>query len=207
MNIVHAPLKEAINPLLKEVVIHVERRTLAKRLWRARATDGLEFGFELQEPLRHRDVIHVTELACYRIRQAPEALLAVKLGDNPELAALAGWTAGNMHCPVAISDHRLLAADEKGLRTVFDKAGINYTESFEIFQPSASSGTHTHGHSHSHAQEDGSTPEGILNSEHKHTHPQGHTHSHPPAHSPGHEQSHTHEHGHEHGHAHASGHK
>lgn len=145
MHLIHAAVGGRTGGLLEEVAIHVERRTLAKRLWRASAVDGSEFGFELSQPLRHRDVVLVTENSRYVVRQVPENVLEVSLEVTPELAAAAGWIAGNLHCPVEIQAGRLLAPDEKGLRQAWERANIIFREACEVFQPSGHTAKAGHG--------------------------------------------------------------
>lgn len=181
MHLIHSALPIGTAITLPEVPVVAERRSLAKRLWRASAADGTEFGFELTSPLRHRDVVFASAEARYVIRQLPEAVLEVSLAVSPEKAALAGWIAGNMHCPVEVQDGRLLAADEKGLRAAFERAHIPFGAGFEVFQPSAHSSAAGHGHAHDSAPSHGA----------------GHAHH---AHH-GH-QAHGHGHGHAHGHSH-----
>lgn len=182
MHLIHSPLPAGTAHTLPEVPVVAERRTLAKRLWRASAADGTEFGFELTGPLRHRDVVHVSSEARYVIRQLPEPVLEVSLAVSPEKAALAGWIAGNMHCPVEVQNGRLLAADEKGLRAVFERAHIPFGSAYEVFQPSAHTASAGHGHAAPHSH-------GAGHASHSHDAHTAHAHSH----------SHSHEHGHSHG--------
>ncbi len=50
---------------LRVVELKVERRTVAKRLWRGVAADGCEFGFSLAAPLKHGDTVWQTEAVKY----------------------------------------------------------------------------------------------------------------------------------------------
>jgi urease accessory protein len=152
---------------LPEISIHADRLKIAKRLWRAQATDGEDFGFEVEAPLKHGDVAWQSETNRYVIRQTPEPLLEIPLDPNPEDAAITGWAVGNMHFVVEAQPTRLLAADDPALRQALDRFGIHYHETIEVFQPhrfAASAAGHGPSHDHDHA--------------HSHSHEHGHTHHH-----------------------------
>lgn len=134
MHLVSAPLTDA-NPTLPEVTLRVARRQLARRRWRAAAVDGTEFGFELDLPLEHGDVVWASARARYVVRQAPEPVLAIFLDGSPEAAAVTGWIVGNLHFPVEAQPSRLLAPDERALRRMLDRLGIPYRDAIELFRP------------------------------------------------------------------------
>jgi urease accessory protein len=145
MQLVHAAIATA--PALPEIAITVERRQLAKRLWRATATDGTEFGFELAGPLVHGDVVHTTATARYVIRQLPEPVLEIPLPPAPEAAAITGWAVGNLHFPIEAQPHRLLAPDDTALRQSLERTGIAYRAIEEVFRPhrlAAGAAPHSH---------------------------------------------------------------
>jgi urease accessory protein len=150
------------NSTLPEVAIEADRLKIAKRLWRAKAADGEDFGFEVVVPLKHGDVVWQSETNRYVIRQTPEPLLDIPLQPNREDAAITGWAVGNMHFVVEAQPTRLLAADDPALRHALDRFGIAYNETIEVFQPhrfaasAAGNGhSHDHGHGHSHSNEHG----------------------------------------------------
>ena len=155
MHLVHAPLT-SFNPALPEVAIHADRQKLAKRLWRAAADDGTEFGFEVETPLRHGDIVWAGEKARYAIHQAPEPVLEIPLDVTPDAAAVIGWAVGNLHFAIEAQATRLLAPDDSGLRQTLDRLGIHYHEITEVFQPHrfagslAGHGHHQHDHAHGH---------------------------------------------------------
>ena len=72
---------------LPEVAVIVERVKLAKRLWRAHAEDGVEFGCELESPVKPGDTLWHTEKVRYVVRQEPEAVLEISLEIAPSAAA------------------------------------------------------------------------------------------------------------------------
>lgn len=165
MHLVHAPLS-SFSPALPEVAVQVDRQKLAKRLWRVAADDGVEFGFEVETPMRHGDVVWADEKARYVIHQAPEPVLEIPLDVTPEAAAVIGWAVGNLHFAIEAQTTRLLAPDDTGLRQALDRLGIHYHEAIEVFQPHRFAGSLTgHGHSHGHEPH-----------HHDHTHGHGHHH-------------------------------
>jgi urease accessory protein len=135
------------------VPIRADRRNLARRIWRGAAEDGTEFGFELDAPLLHGDVVGETAFVRYVIRQEPEPILEIPLDVAPDAAAVIGWAVGNLHAPVESRPTRLLAPDDPGLRQTLDRMGIPYREARGVFQPIRTPGSPavhglTLGHAH-----------------------------------------------------------
>jgi urease accessory protein len=120
---------------LTEIAIPVERRQLAKRLWRAAATDGTEFGFELAGPLAHGAVVFANATTRYVIHQLPEPVLEIPLPPAPDAAAITGWAVGNLHFPIEAQPARLLAPDDTALRQSLERMGIAYRAINEVFRP------------------------------------------------------------------------
>lgn len=134
MILVHASLAE-FDAALPVVPLRIERRRLAKRIWRGRAEDGLEFGCQLERPLKHGEVIHQTPTARYVIDQTPEAVLAVDLeAMAPSAAAAIGWAVGNLHLECSTEPGRLLTADEPAARQLFERIHITYTPVTAVFR-------------------------------------------------------------------------
>ena len=136
-----------------EIAVRADRSKLAKRLWRGAADDGTDFGFELESPLRHGDLVWATPKARYVIRQEKERVLEIPLDVPPDAAAVIGWAVGNLHFAIEAQPSRLLAPDDPGLRRSLERLGIHYHESIEVFQPHRFSGSligHGHGHAHTH---------------------------------------------------------
>jgi len=134
MHLIPAPLA-SWDPALPAVFITLDRRRLARRLWRATADDGTEFGAEVEAPLKHGDVVWAAANARYVIQQAPEPLLELPLAVEPAAAAVIGWAVGNLHCAIEAREDRLLAPDDPGLRLVLERLGIRYDERADVFRP------------------------------------------------------------------------
>lgn len=134
MHLIHAPLA-VTDASLPEISVGVDRRKLARRLWRATAADGTEFGIEVGEPLRHGDVVWADESGRYVIRQTPEAVLVIPLDLPPAAAAVIGWAVGNLHLPIEPRDACFLVPDDPGLRPTLDRLGVAYDGRVEVFQP------------------------------------------------------------------------
>ena len=120
---------------LPEVAVQVERLKLAKRLWRGAADDGLEFGFELNAPLKDGDVVWQTSIARYVVRQLPEAVLEISLDVAPSAAAGIGWATGNLHLELSAEPKRLLAADEPAMRQLLERLKVPFTPAMAKFRP------------------------------------------------------------------------
>jgi len=127
-------------PIIK---LNVERYTLAKRRWRGTAENGHEFGFDLEQPLRHGDVFFQGAAHQYVIAQAPENVLRVVL-ENPTQAARLAWQVGNLHFRVMIEDGFLLVEDDPALRQMLEREGCSFTTAHCIFQPIRGGHSHTH---------------------------------------------------------------
>ncbi len=133
--LVHAALSQP-DPALPLVELRVDRRTLAKKLWRGLAADGVEFGFQLARPLQPGDTVHQTATARYVIVQEPEPVLEIPLAGLPASAAAGiGWAVGNLHLDLSSEAVRLLAPDEPAARRLFERIQIPYTSTTAIFRP------------------------------------------------------------------------
>lgn len=134
MQLVSAPLASS-NPALPEVAVRAERLTLAKRLWRGSAEDGVEFGFELSGPLKDGEVVAQTASARYVIRQQPEPVLEIPLNLAPSGAAGIGWAIGNLHMELSAEPARLLAPDDPAVRQLLDRLKVSYRPVTVVFRP------------------------------------------------------------------------
>ncbi len=123
------------DPNLPEIAVRADRFTLAKRLWRGRAEDGTEFGFELNGPLRHGDTVFQTPTGRYVIRQSEEPVVEIPLDFPPSAAAGVGWAIGNLHVALSAEPTRLLAADEPAIRQLLDRLKVPYQPTTAIFRP------------------------------------------------------------------------
>ncbi|MBW8781127.1 MAG: urease accessory protein UreE [Verrucomicrobia bacterium] len=133
MLLIQSPVVEP-DSTLPEVGLRVERRTLAKRLWRGVAEDGTEFGFELAAPLIHEVAFFQNTAARYVIRQEPEPVLEIALDLPPSAAAGVGWAVGNLHLEFSSEPARLLTPDEPAARQLFDRIRIAYRPTTAIFR-------------------------------------------------------------------------
>ena len=131
---------------LPRVPLPVDRLTLAKRRWRQTASDGQEFGFDLEHPLADGDVFFQTAAAAYHIEQQREPILEVPL-DHAAQAAQLGWQIGNLHFQIAITAGAILAPDDPAIRQLLERAGVPHRPTQAVFRPLT--GSHSHGH-HSH---------------------------------------------------------
>lgn len=127
----------------KRIPLPIDRRTLAKRRFRATAKDGAEFGFDLPHPLSHGTPFHETDDAVYLIDQEPEPVLRVAIRDA-EQAALYGWMIGNMHFPAAFEKDAILAEDDPAVRQLLERNQIAFEEASAVFQPPAAVPHHHH---------------------------------------------------------------
>ena len=135
LSIVHSPVASP-DPALPEIALKAERLTLAKRLWRGVAEDGMEFGFDLAAPLKHGETFWQTATARYVVQQPPETVLAISLDAiAPSAAAGIGWAIGNLHREFSSEPTRLLAPDEPALRQLFERLKIPFQPTTAIFRP------------------------------------------------------------------------
>jgi urease accessory protein len=132
--VVTAPLAEP-DPALPQVWVRADRVTLAKRLWRGIADDGLELGFELTGPVKHGQTVHQTAQSRYVIRQELESLLEMSLDVAPSAAAGIGWAIGNLHLELAAEASRLLAPDSPAVRQLLDRLQVPYRPTTGVFRP------------------------------------------------------------------------
>jgi urease accessory protein len=134
MQLISAPLSSAAAGTAG-VLLHADRQTLAKRLWRGAADDGVEFGFQLEAPLRDGEVFWQTAAVHYVVRQRPEPVVEISLAIAPSAAAGIGWAIGNLHLELAAEAHRLLAPDEPAVRQLLERLKVPYAATTGVFRP------------------------------------------------------------------------
>lgn len=134
LTMVHFPVASP-DPALPEVAVRVDRRMLAKRIWRGKAQDGAEFGFELETPLKPGAVIWQTATARYVIEQEPEPVLEVSLAIAPSAAAGIGWAVGNLHLELSADEQVIRAPDEPAARQLFARLQVPFTATTAVFRP------------------------------------------------------------------------
>lgn len=137
---------DSFDSTLPQVPIKADRMTTAKRLWRATAEDGTEFGIDVDEPLKHGTAVHATDTAVYVIEQAPEPVLRIPIDVTPAAAAVIGWAVGNMHFTIEAREKHILAPDDSGLRNMLDRVGIDYSMTTEVFKPHRFASIVVHSH-------------------------------------------------------------
>ena len=125
------------------IALNVERRVLAKRRWRGQAEDGMDFGFDLQAPLRHGVCFHSEQDRNYVIDQKPEAVFRVPYPNQQE-AAHRAWQVGNLHFPAQFTETYLLVEGDLAVRHMLDRNQIPFEESIEVFQPVMAASNHRH---------------------------------------------------------------
>jgi urease accessory protein len=127
---------------LPRISIHADRLSLAKRRWRGAAEDGAEFGFDLSAPLPDGAAFFASERAVYVIAQKPEPVLEIALICRPSPVAKLGWTIGNLHFPIQVTDEVIRVPDDPALRQLFDREKIPFAACERIFEPFAKSHRH-----------------------------------------------------------------
>ncbi len=127
----------------RTIPLKTDRRTLAKRRWRAKADDGTEFGFDLPHPLKNRTPFFETGETRYEIEQTPENVLCIPFADRKQ-AAYYGWMVGNLHFSADFQEDAVIAEDDPAVRQMLERNHIDYTEIEAVFEPVIVS----HGHHH-----------------------------------------------------------
>ncbi len=140
MEIIRRPVAGTTSALRK-VHLQVERGTLAKRRWRACSTDGREFGFDLETPLRNEEAFFEENDRFYVVFQLPEPVLHVTLGNAAEAASVA-WMVGNLHLPIEILGDALFTVDDPAARNLFTREGIPFLPTSRVFIPLAVAHAH-----------------------------------------------------------------
>ena len=134
LQLIRGPVIEP-NTSLPTVLIRAERQRLAKRLWRAVADDGTEFGFELDTPLKPEQTALEANGNRYILAQEPETVLEVTLDMPPSAAAGIGWAIGNMHLELSASATHLHTPDEPSTRQLLERLSVSYRSVSTVFRP------------------------------------------------------------------------
>lgn len=142
MTIVHDHLHGDYADCVK-VAIPADRWTLAKLRWRATATDGKQFGFDLANPLHHGDIVFDSGNSIYFIEQSMEDVLVVHSHASTEDLQLA-WMIGNLHQAIEISGHEIIVADDPAVRQLFHARSVQFQAQKRIFQPLRQAHSHHH---------------------------------------------------------------
>lgn len=131
------------------IFLSVDRHTLARKRWRGVASDGSEFGFDLENSLKHGVVFFEKEGKCYVIEQTEEPCFLIEL-STPKVSAWLGWMVGNLHFKAEFTEDGMLVQDDLAVRQMLERESIAFTLVNRVFQPCAQGG-HSHDHSHSHS--------------------------------------------------------
>ena len=147
MDLITAVLPHPAPPTTPRIAIPADRLTLAKRRWRGVATDGRDFGFDLEQPLEDGALVFQDGANVYQLAQQPEAVLTVALGGGEEAARL-GWLLGNLHFRVAVQDGVVLVPDDPAVRQALEREHIHFHQTEAVFRPLGGGRSHGHGHAH-----------------------------------------------------------
>lgn len=124
------------NLALRAISIRADRLRLAKRRWRGVAENGIEFGFELESPLKHGETVHEADGNRYVIEQEAEAVLEISLASvTPAAAAGIGWAIGNLHLDLSADEQRMLTVDDVAARQLLERLSVAFTPTTAVFRP------------------------------------------------------------------------
>ena len=140
MTLIHAALDSP--PALPRITLHADRLTLAKRRWRGVAEDSAEFGFDLTSPLTDGVAFFASDTALYVLAQKSEPVLEVALIPNAAPVARLGWTVGNLHFPIQVTNDVIRVPDDIALRQLFEREKIPFTACERVFVPFAKAHSH-----------------------------------------------------------------
>ncbi|MDP4721731.1 MAG: hypothetical protein NWR03_11065 [Akkermansiaceae bacterium] len=116
------------------IELAVERRKFLKRRWRGTASDGTDFGFDLESRLTDGCVIFQSLENDYIVRQLPEKVYEVPF-SNPEEGALIGWKVGNLHLPAQVMDGSLRILHDDAMKQLLEREGWPFSEPEVLFTP------------------------------------------------------------------------
>ncbi len=121
-------------PPENRIELAIERRKFLKRRWRATASDGTDFGFDLESRLTDGCVIYQDGNTDYIVRQLPEKVFEVAF-TNPAEGALIGWKVGNLHLPAQIMESSLRILHDDAMKQLLAREGWPFTEPEVLFTP------------------------------------------------------------------------
>ncbi len=121
-------------PPERQIILHAERRQFLKRRWRGIASDGTEFGFDLDARLIDGCVVFQSAGFDYIVRQLPETVYRIPF-ENPAHAALVAWKTGNLHLPAQILDDAILVLHDEAMAQLIQREGWSFTEPEVLFTP------------------------------------------------------------------------
>ncbi len=128
-------IRNTIAQALDPIAVQVDRHTLYKRRWRARAVDGSELAVDLEAPVTDGTLLDGgAAKKVFQIEQTPEDVLVIPLPDTTEMAAKIGWYLGNQHLPVEIRDNEIILERLDTLAASLERIGIAYEFRNDIFR-------------------------------------------------------------------------
>lgn len=122
--------------------VSVDRHTLYKRRWRAKAEDGTELAVNLESPASDGALLDAGEGRVFLIEQQPEDVLVIPLPQKTEMAAKIGWYLGNQHLPVEIRENEIILEQLNTLAASLDRIGIPYSLRRDVFHGKTCSHKH-----------------------------------------------------------------
>ncbi|MBT5928225.1 MAG: urease accessory protein UreE [Verrucomicrobia bacterium] len=134
---------------LTKIVLEIDRFKLSKRRWRGKAQDGVDFGFELSEPISHGTCFYQTDHHSYWISQTPEQVLEAEYASDNSDGLRVAWAIGNLHMSMQVEGPVIRVADDPAIRQLFSHLEVAYIEKMAIFQPlrvASEMGHHSHSH-------------------------------------------------------------
>lgn len=130
-----------MDPGGRQVLLSVDRLTLAKLRWRGAAEDGREFGFDLTEPLEDGEAFFHRKGSTYIVTQLAEPVLEIMPATAFE-SARAGWLIGNLHFSLELASGCIRVADDPALRQLFAREHIHFSAVSRVFHPLRQSHVH-----------------------------------------------------------------
>lgn len=125
---------ESGKPTEHRIELAVERRKFLKRRWRGTASDGTEFGFDLESRLTDGCVIYQDGEKDYIVRQLPEKVYEVPFLNSAQ-GALIGWKVGNLHLPAQVMDGCLRILHDDAMKQLLEREGWPFSEPEVLFTP------------------------------------------------------------------------
>lgn len=114
-------------------LVRVDRHTLVKRLWRARAEDGTELAVDLDSPCTDGAFLVAKSGEVFQVAQTEEEVIVVPLPEDRVVSAQLGWYLGNQHLPIEVRPTEILIENIKTLCASLDRIGIPYAFRREVF--------------------------------------------------------------------------
>lgn len=135
-------IRKTVDSSCASGVVKVDRHTLYKRRWRAKAEDGVELAVDLDAPVKDGALLDSGNGQVYQIQQIEENVLVIPMPSTPDMGAKIGWYLGNQHLPIEVRKNEIILEQLDTLAASLDRIGIPYTLRRDVF--------HCKMHSHQH---------------------------------------------------------